>query len=120
MTAFNSGDPSLTTEIAITNREQLQHWIDRFVLELHRVRNLLDEPEEEIFREYSTAQINYAKYLSGEDMDPDQVHHQDIPDATSQMAALLVSQRLYDRVRDMTKRSEEREKAQRRGRFGRS
>ena len=35
MTAFNSGDPSLTTEIAITNREQLQHWIDRFVLELH-------------------------------------------------------------------------------------
>ena len=119
MTAFNSGDPSLTTEIAITNREQLQHWIDRFVLELHRVRNLLDEPEEEIFREYSTAQINYAKYLSGEDMDPDQANQQDIPDATSQMAALLVSQRLYDKVRDMTKRSEEREKAQRRGRFGR-
>lgn len=120
MTEFNSGDPSLTTEIAVTNREQLQHWIDRFVLELHRVRNLLDENEEEIFREYSTAQINYAKFQAGEDMDPDAAHHQDIPDATSQMAALLVSQRVYDRVRDMTKRSEQREKEQRRGRFGRS
>ena len=122
MTAFNAGDPSLTTEIAVTNKEQVQHWIDRFVMELSRVRDLLDEPEEEVFREYSSAQINHAKFLGGDDLDPDAGAQPDIPDATSQMAALLVSPRLYDKVRTMTKRSEEKEKQrQSRGRrWGRS
>ena len=110
MTAFNAGDPSTTTEIAVTNKEQIQHWIDRLVLELHRVRMLLDEQEEDVFREYSSAQINHAKFLGGDDLDPDAGSQPDLPDATSQMAALLVSPRLYDRVRQMTKRSEEREK----------
>ncbi len=110
MTAFNSGDPSLTTEIAVTNREQLQHWIDRLVLELSRVRDLLDEEEEAVFREYSSAQINHAKFLGGDDLDPDAGSQPDLPDATSQMAALLVSPRLYDRVRQMTKRTDDREK----------
>lgn len=110
MTAYNSGDPSLTTEIAVTNREQVKHWIDRLVLELDRVRNLLDEPEEEVFREFSTAQINHARFLGGDDMDPDLGSTPELPDATSQMAALLVSPRLYDRVRKMTKRNEDREK----------
>ncbi len=110
MTAYNSGDPSTTTEIAVTNKEQVQHWIDRFMLELNRVRNLLDEEEEDVFREYSSAQINHAKFLGGDDLDPDAGAQPDIPDATSQMAALLISPRLYDRVRRMTKRTEEREK----------
>ena len=110
MTAYNSGDPSTTTEIAVTNKEQLQHWIDRLVLELNRVRNLLDEEEERVFMEYSAAQINHAKFLGGDDLDPDAGAQPDIPDATSQMAALLISPRLYERVRSMTKRSEEREK----------
>ena len=120
MTAYNSGDPSMTTEIAITNKEQVQHWIDRFVLELNRVRNLLDEEEEDVFREYASAQINHAKFLGGDDMDPDLGSQPELPDATSQMAALLISPRLYDRVKSMTKRSEEREKESGRGRrFGR-
>ena len=110
MTGFNSGDPSTTTEIAVTNKEQLQHWIDRLVLELNRVRLLLDEDEEQVFREYSTAQINHAKFLGGDDLDPDLGSQPEVPDATSQMAALLVSPKLYDRVRQMTKRNEEREK----------
>lgn len=121
MTGFNAGDPSMTTEIAVTNKEQLQHWIDRFVLELNRVRELLDEEEEEVFREYSSAQINHAKFLSGDDLDPDLGSQPEVPDATSQMAALLVSPRLYDRVRQMTKRNEDREKERkmRGGRWGR-
>lgn len=121
MSSFNSGDPSLTTEIAVTNREQIQHWIDRFVLELHRIRELLDGEEEDVFREFSTAQINHAKFLGGADLDPDLDSSPDIPDATAQMAALLVSPKLYDRVRNMTKRSEEKEKERqlRGGRWGR-
>ena len=110
MTAFNSGDPSMTTEIAVTNREQIKHWIDRYVLELNRVRNLLDEEEEDVFREYSSAQINHAKFLGGDDLDPDAGAQPDIPDATSQMAALLISPRLYEKVRQMTKRTDEKEK----------
>lgn len=114
MTGYNAGDPSLTTEIAITNREQLQHWIDRLVVELHRLRDVLDGDEEAVFEEFANAQMNYARFQHGDDLDRGQ-EAPDIPDSRSQMAALLVSQRLYDRVREMTKRSEERER-QRQGR----
>lgn len=109
MTRFNQADPGLTTEIMTTNREQLKHWIDRLVLELHRYRELLDEDEDAIFEEFSKAQINHAKFEAGADLNPDQASNQDIPDATSQMAALLVSPRIYDRVRGLMKRNEERE-----------
>lgn len=114
MSGYNAGDPSLTTEIAITNREQLQHWIDRLVVELHRLRDVLDGDEEAVFEEFANAQMNYARFQHGDDLDRGQ-EAPDIPDSRSQMAALLVSQRLYDRVREMTKRSEERER-QRQGR----
>ncbi len=109
MTGFNSGDPSLTTEIAITNREQVQHWLDRLIVELHRLRDVLDGDEEAVFAEFANAQMNYARFLHGDDLDRGQ-EAPDIPDSRSQMAALLVSQRLYDRVREMGKRQEERER----------
>ena len=107
MTSYNSGDPSITTEIAITNRKQVQHWLDRLVVELTRLRNVLDGEEEEVFEEFANAQMNYTRFLHGDDLHPEE-HAADIPDSRSQLAALLVSQRLYDRVRDMSKRQEER------------
>ena len=114
MAGYNAGDPSLTTEIMITNREQVQHWIDRLVVELHRLRDVLDGDEEAVFEEFANAQMHYARFQHGDDLDRGQ-EAPDIPDSRSQMAALLVSQRLYDRVREMSKRSEERER-QRQGR----
>ena len=114
MAGYNAGDPSLTTEIMITNREQVQHWIDRLVVELHRLRDVLNGDEEAVFEEFANAQMNYARFQHGDDLDRGQ-EAPDIPDSRSQMAALLVSQRLYDRVREMSKRSEERER-QRQGR----
>ena len=109
MASYNAGDPSLTTEIMVTNREQVQHWIDRLVVELHRLRDVLDGEEEAVFEEFANAQMNYARFQHGDDLDRGQ-EAPDIPDSRSQMAALLVSQRLYDRVREMSKRQEDRER----------
>lgn len=110
MTGYNSGDPSLTTEILITNREQVQHWMDRLILELQRLRDVLDGGEQSAFEEFANAQMNYTRFLHGDDLDREEPAP-DIPDSRSQMAALLVSQRLYDRVREMSKRQEERERS---------
>ena len=68
---------------------------------------MLDGEEEEVFEEFANTQINYTRFLHGDDLHPEE-HAADIPDSRSQLAALLVSQRLYDRVRDMSKRQEER------------
>lgn len=109
MAGFNAGDPSLTTEIAITNREQLQHWLDRLIVELHRLRDVLDGDEEAVFEEFANAQMNYARFLHGDDLDRGE-DRPDIPDSRAQIASLLVSHRLYERVREMSKRQEERER----------
>ena len=117
LTRLASGDPQMATEIALTNREQIQHWIDRFVLELHRIRQLMDGTEEEIFREFSTAQINHTKFLSGSDLEYGQVEPaSELPSSSAQLASLMVSPRIYDKVREMTKRAEEVEEPSRRRR----
>lgn len=107
LTRLAGGDPQMSADIAITNREQMQYWIDRYILELKRFRDLLDQPEEEIFREFAEAQIQHARFMAGEDLD-DQPRLEPLPDSSSQMAALMISPKIYDRLRDMTKRAEER------------
>ena len=77
------------------------------MLELTRLRDVLDGDEEQVFEEFANAQMNYTRFLHGDDLQRDE-HLADIPDSRSQLAALLVSQRLYDRVREMSKRQDER------------
>ena len=45
LTRLISGDPEMNTDIMVGNREQVQYWLDRFILELKEYRDLLDGTE---------------------------------------------------------------------------
>lgn len=109
VTSPNSGDPTLTADLAVTNRKHVQHWIDRFILELNRLRDVLDGDEGEVFDEFAKTQINYVKFLSGQDLDRGTQAAQDVPTSGDALATLVIGQRLYERVRERTKETEERE-----------
>lgn len=110
MTALNEGDPTLTTDIAVTNREQVQHWIDRYILELQRLRDVLDRDEDAVFDEFSRTQIQHQRFLSGQDLDRGaQTAPGDVPSSGDALASLVVGQRVYERVRDRLKENERRE-----------
>ncbi len=106
LTRLLAGDPEMNTDIMVTNRDQVQHWLDRFILELKEYRDLLDDTEDEVFQHFAQANINRTRFLAGEDLDPGP-KSAEMPDSSSQMAALLMGPKAYDRLRDMTKRSEE-------------
>lgn len=106
LTRLVSGNPQMSTDILVTNRENVQYWLDRYIVELRRLRDLLDDSEEAIFRELAQAGINRVRYLAGEDRD--QSSGPEIPSSADQMASLMFSPKLYERIRDMIRASEKR------------
>ena len=105
LTRLASGDPQMSTDIAVTNRARMQYWLDRYVLELRRVRDLLDDGPERIFDEFQQSQLDRARFQAGQDLD-DTPRLDPLPQIPSPMGALL-SPALYERLRGMIKRSEE-------------
>ncbi len=97
LTRLASGDPRMAADIAVTNRENVQYWIDRYVAELQRFRDLLDRPREEIEREFAGAQRDRRSFESAEsDADRQQA---ELPSVGSQVGGMLFGGRLYERLR---------------------
>ncbi|HJN91692.1 MAG TPA: prephenate dehydrogenase/arogenate dehydrogenase family protein [Dehalococcoidia bacterium] len=109
LTRLISGDPQMNTDIMVTNREQVQHWLDRFILELKEFRDGLDGTEDEIFQHFAHGQINRERFLAGEDLELG-VQNADIPDSTAQMASLMMGAKAYERLRKINKDADERAK----------
>lgn len=107
-------DEQMAHDIAVTNREQLSHWLDRYVGELDRLRALLADPgrDEELFTYLAEASLKYGAFESGAvgRVEVDQV---EMPDLS--MFDMLMGGALAQRAREMTKEAEPAEGTRRRG-----
>ena len=106
LTRLVDGDPQMSTEIALTNKERMQYWLDRYILELTRYRELLDEDEETIYNTFLDANVQRLRFLHGDDLE-DLPATTEMPDKGSYMGGLFMSPKLYERMRDMMKKSDE-------------
>ena len=60
-----SGSPEMAHDIAMTNRENLLHWIDRFQDELHRFREIVASGESAALLEaFARAQLDRDTYIT--------------------------------------------------------
>jgi prephenate dehydrogenase len=109
VTRLASGDPELSHDICLTNREGILHWLDRMSEELCRYRGLLAEEgrEEDLFKLFTQAQLDRDTYMTAGPPSRPRVAA-DVPDAGEQLVALLVGERLVRRVREMSKLLSER------------
>jgi prephenate dehydrogenase len=108
VTRLASGDPGLSHDICLTNREAILHWLERMAEELSRYRELLAEgQEEELFKRFTQAQLDRDTYMTAGPPTRPRVAA-DVPDAGEQLVALLVGERLVRRVREMGKLLSER------------
>ena len=115
LTRLVDGDPQMSAEIALTNKERIQYWIDRYILELNRYRDLLDEDEETIFKAFFDANLQRFRFLQGDDLD-DAPPVPDMPDKGSLLGGMMMSPKLYEKMRDMMKESDKKIEASRRRR----
>ena len=103
-------DSAMAHDIAITNRVQIVHWLQRYREAIRDLETeIMDvEREPELFRILSEANMQYSAYREGvvgrREVDDDVVAN--LPDAG--MMDLIMGGALAERAREMQRRSEER------------
>ena len=115
-TRLASGDPDLSHDMCLTNKEAVLHWLDRLTAELGRFRELVERGEEELFKTFARIQLDREAFL-GQPREPVRqpppVQDAEGLSAGERMAALLVGERWVKRMRDigrsMGERTRERE-----------
>lgn len=64
-TRLASGDPKMSHDIWVTNREAVMHWLDRMAAELQRFRDLLQDAKDETLLEtFARAQMERDTFLA--------------------------------------------------------
>jgi prephenate dehydrogenase len=117
-TRLASGEPEMSHDICITNRQNLVHWLDRYIREISELRNLIDnQADEDIFKAFATAQLDRETYLSGKDTGRDMRVAVDLPSTSDAMLAMVIGEywvrRSNEMVRSSEKRMEDRERERR-------
>lgn len=109
-TRLTGTEPVMTHDIAITNRAQIVHWLQRYREALRALEVGIQDAEHEadLFRLFSTANLDYTAFRDGVvgRREVDQQQFTDIPDVG--MIDLLVGTALAERARELQRRSEER------------
>lgn len=109
-TRLTGTEPTMAHDIAITNRVQIVHWIERYREELLRMQNAIADTEHEsdLFRTISEANAHYTAYREGGvgRKEVDQQQFDDMPDIS--MMDLLLGSQLAERARELSKQSDER------------
>ncbi len=107
LTRLASGDPHMSTGIAVTNRENMQQWLDRFILELHQIRALLEESPETLLEEFARMQFNRERFLSGADQE--RGLPLEVPDLEDHFVAALAGAGTVSRLQRFWRAQRERE-----------
>lgn len=97
-TRLASTVPSMSTGICITNREAIEHWIDRFIEELLGYKTLLAAAEEDVRTGLSAARDSREDWLAGRDSSPGW-RPPPVPGIGEQVSSLLLGEALVNRSR---------------------
>ncbi|MCK9487291.1 MAG: prephenate dehydrogenase/arogenate dehydrogenase family protein [Dehalococcoidia bacterium] len=67
MTRLAGTDPAMSYDIAVTNRENIAHWLDRYIVTLQELRRrLVDaEGEDDLYKLLAATELDYARFRSG-------------------------------------------------------
>ena len=111
LTRLASGDPNMSHDICITNREHILHWLDRMAGELSRYRELIRDKDEELFKALASAQLDRDTFLTKppERRQPP-AEEADILSSGERLASFLVGEQWVRRARDMGRALEDRTK----------
>jgi prephenate dehydrogenase len=105
LTRLASGDPGMSHDICITNRESILHWIDRMMGELSHYRELIQGKDEELFKAFARTQLDRDVFLTKppQRLPPPPQGEADILSSGERMAAFLVGEQLARRAREVTR-----------------
>ena len=96
VTRLASGDPRMSHDIFLTNREAAVHWLERMIEELRRYRDLLEGDAEELLETFGRAQMDRDTFIA-------QPHatrlEEEKPDVRQELVNSLMGGWISDRLR---------------------
>ncbi len=101
LTRLASGDPTMSRDIMMTNREAVLHWITRMQSELSTIKEALETGHEPVFDLFKSTQIDRDTFI----MNPPTRRRPEgveAPSAQDAMGRLFVGG-LYDKIKDASK-----------------
>ena len=108
-TRLASTDANIGFDIAVTNRAQIIHWLERYREALHDLQERIadDAGEEELFRHMAQASWDHATFTAGK------VGRTEIDEKSGELpsmnfASFMVGEAAARKMREVTERSEER------------
>ncbi len=101
MTRLASGDPRMAHDIMATNVDAVGHWIDRFIVELQRLRDLMQENRKSLFRQFSETQLQRDAFVAGDWKKRQPLA--EAPSAKDAMSSMLLGGLLSSRVEKFEK-----------------
>ncbi len=106
LTRLAAGAPQMSVGICATNSDNLRDWIDRYIDELRRFRDLLEDSPEALLEEFETAQRDRADFVRGPSSSATASDPIERPTIASSLGTMLIGGRLYERLRGLGGASE--------------
>jgi len=115
-TRLASSSPDLSHDIALTNRENLLHWLDRFDEELRRFRALIEKADDpkELIEAFATVQAARDAFLEAPPPKPGPEREVDRVSAGERMLSFMVGEYVVRRTREVQELMERRERGEER------
>ncbi len=108
-TRLASTNPALGHDIALTNRENILHWIDRYIEELRSYRSLVaNETQEELYKKLLQAQTGRDEFLRKPPERERPASGDDVGSAGDRMMAFMIGEWAMKRTKDVEKLMEQR------------
>jgi prephenate dehydrogenase len=65
LTRLASGEPEMSHDIFMTNKDNVVHWIDRYIAEMQRLRGLIDDSDPELlYRQLAETQLERDTFIT--------------------------------------------------------
>jgi prephenate dehydrogenase len=123
LTRLASGEAEMSHDIFLTNRENVLHWLNRYIGELQRVADQIDDREntDTLFKNLTDTQIARDKFLEELPRHPEAIPSVNYPDSTDTFMTMLTGTLMQNRAKELTgflqeegRRDEETERLRRR------
>jgi prephenate dehydrogenase len=113
MTRLASGEPRMAHDICASNGDAIAHWIDRYIVELQRYKDLMLENRKNLFKTFSEVQIQRDAFMAGER--PRRQPAVETPSVKDAMGNMLLGGLLSARMEKFEKDMERQSKGRGRG-----
>jgi prephenate dehydrogenase len=111
LTRLASGQPEMTQDIFITNRDNVLHWLDRYTAELQKLADIIrDDDREKMFRDLAEVQFERDNFVMNPPKREDQGAKIEMPSASESFMSIMGGALWNQRSRELTEAMESRQR----------